>query len=310
MRENPNDPASKNLPLPDIPTLVHSCLKAEKDRNLSDNSMKELRRYLNEFSAYCQSQGISSAEELTPSFLKAYADHRCMDDKPTLKKAVVWSLRKFGKYLALLQVVNKDPAQNLRHPKFHPRSELPEYLTKKELRRLLEYSALHLESRDFAILSLMASTGLRPNEVVHLKRSDARIRERLLNVPVKGGWIKKTPLSSSMAVILQDYLMTRNDECNSLFVNGKARSMSVSWLQRLVKTTGEQAGLPCSLTCNHLRHTFATYAADQHGKVITKALMGHQRLATTEVYTHLSPRHFKSIMKLHPYQINEERSRL
>ena len=106
-------------------------------------------------------------------------------------QALVWSLRKFGKYLALLQVVNKDPAQNLRHPKFHPRSELPEYLTKKELRRLLEYSALHLESRDFAILSLMASTGLRPNEVAHLRRSDARIRERLLDVPVKGGWIKK-----------------------------------------------------------------------------------------------------------------------
>jgi hypothetical protein len=36
-----------------------------------------------------------------------------MDDKPTLKKAVVWSLRKFGKYLSLLQFVNKEPAQNL-----------------------------------------------------------------------------------------------------------------------------------------------------------------------------------------------------
>jgi len=95
MRENPNDPASKNLPLPDIPTLIHRCLKAEEDRNLSDNSIKELRRYLNEFSAYCQSQGISSAEELAPSFLKAYADHRCMDDKPSLKKAVVWFLRKW-----------------------------------------------------------------------------------------------------------------------------------------------------------------------------------------------------------------------
>ena len=70
-----------------------------------------------------------------------------------------------------------------------------------------------------------------------------------------------------MAVILKDYLMTRDDECNSLFVSRKARPVSVSWLQRLVKTTGEQAGLPCSLTCNHLRHTFATYAADQHGKV-------------------------------------------
>ena len=87
MRENHNDPASEDLPLPDIPTLTHRCLKAEEDRNLSDNSMKELRRYLNEFSAYCQSQGISSAEELTPSFLEAYADQRCMDAGSTLKKS-------------------------------------------------------------------------------------------------------------------------------------------------------------------------------------------------------------------------------
>ena len=42
--------------------------------------------------------------------MKTYADHRCMDDKSTLKKAVVWSSREFGKYLALLQFVNKEPA--------------------------------------------------------------------------------------------------------------------------------------------------------------------------------------------------------
>jgi len=96
MRENPNDPAPKDLPLPDIPILVHRCLKAEEDRNLSDNSMKELRRYLNEFLAYCQSQGISSTEELTPSFLKAYADQRCMYAGPAPKKVVVRWTDGFG----------------------------------------------------------------------------------------------------------------------------------------------------------------------------------------------------------------------
>jgi hypothetical protein len=49
MRENPNDPASKDLPQPEIPTLVHRCLKVEQDRNLSDNSMRGLRQYLSEF---------------------------------------------------------------------------------------------------------------------------------------------------------------------------------------------------------------------------------------------------------------------
>ena len=70
----------------------------------------------------------------------------------------------------------------------------------------------------------------------------------------------------------------------------------------MVKSAGKNAGLSLSLTCNHHRHTFGTHAADRNGKVVTKALMGHQRLATTEIYTHLSPHHFKALMNLHPYQ--------
>lgn len=148
----------------------------------------------------------------------------------------------------------------------------------------------------------MASTGVRPSEIVQLKRSDVHLDACYIDVAVKGDWVKKTPLSISMVAILKEYMSTRNDQCKALFVNKRARPVSVSWLQRLVKTIGEQAGLSYSLTCNHIRHTFATHAADRHGKVITKALMGHRNMATTEIYTHLSPRHFKPLGSLHPYQ--------
>ncbi len=295
-------------PAKDIHVLAQRCLRAEMDRYLSKNSMKELQRYLNEFTLYCNNHGIHSANEITPSFLKCYADQRCEGAGPDLKKAVVWSLRKFGKHLTLLQVVKDDPARNLRHPKFHPRSELPEYLSESQLRRLLEHAAYSREGRDFAILSLMATTGLRPNEIVTIKGGDVHLRQHCIDVHAKGGWIKKTPLSISMAAILADYLATRDDECPALFVNTRGHRVSVSWLQRMVKTAGKEAGLSVSLTCNHLRHTFATHAADQHGKVVTKALMGHQCLATTEIYTHLSPRHFKSLMNLHPYKATIEKA--
>lgn len=286
----------------DIHVLAQRCLKAEMDRDLSKNSMKELQRYLNEFTVHCSNHGIHSANELTPNFLKCYADQRCEGAGPNLKKAVVWSLRKFGKHIALLQVVKDDPARNLRHPRFHPRSELPEYLSESQLRRLLQHSARSRRQRDFAIISLMATTGLRANEIITIKRGDVHLKQHCIDAHVKGGWIKKTPLSNSMAAILADYLATRNDDCPALFVNTRYRPITVSWVQRMVKTAGKEAGLSLSLTCNHLRHTFATHAADQHGKIITKALMGHQRLATTEIYTHLSPRYFKSLMNLHPYQ--------
>ncbi len=149
-----------NHPPADIPALVKRCLEFQK-QNLSKNSVKELRRYFNEFVSYCKDQGISSPDELTPIFLKTFLDHRCKDVGATTKKAVVWSLRKLGRFMALLQVVKRDPAQDLRHPEIHPRSELPAYLSENDLRKLMEYVSLQ-DYQEFAIISLMTGTGLRP----------------------------------------------------------------------------------------------------------------------------------------------------
>lgn len=210
--------------------------------------------------------------------------------------------------MALLQVVKRDPARNLRHPEIHPRSELPVYLSEKDLRKLMEY-ACRGNCQEFAIISLMTGTGLRPNEVARLKQNDLNLDEHCFAVRVKGGWIKNTPLSNSMARILNSFLSTRKDESDALFINRRGNPVSVNWLQKMVKRLGNKAGLPVSLTCNHLRHTFATHAADRHGKVVTKALMGHRFTSTTEVYTHLSPRKFKAFKPSHPYNSTNERRR-
>jgi site-specific recombinase XerD len=206
-----------------IKPLIQFCLQAERDRCLSKNSIIELKRYLNEFSTYCECQNIYSVKDLTPPFLKDYIDQRCKSAGPNLKKAIVWSLRKFGKHLALLQVVEDNPAKNLRHPKFHPRSELPEYLSTSQLKNLLEYAANNLELRDFAIISLIATTGLRPNEIAGCKRKNVHPNRHCIHVHVKGGWIKETPISASMSSILTDYLATRKDDCQALFVNTRGR---------------------------------------------------------------------------------------
>jgi len=292
----PENPLKKN----DIDCLIKHCLKVEQDRKLSVNSIKELKRYLMEFGKYCKVNGISSPAQLSPNFLKEYTEYRCTTASPNLKKAVVWSLRKFGKFLNLIQVVSDDPAKNLRHPKFHPRSRLPEYLSETELRKLLEYAANNKGERDFTIISLLASTGLRPKEITSVKLCDIHSNNHYIKVQVKGGWIKKTHISFSMAALLSNYLATRNDESGSLFVNTRGKPISVAWLQRFVKNLGKDANLSMPLTSNCLRHTFATHAADKHGKIITKTLMGHQRLSTTEIYTHLSPRHFKTVTVCHP----------
>jgi hypothetical protein len=54
----------------DIPAIIDLCLKAQQDRNLSEKSLLELKRYLNEFSVYCINSDSRSAQDLTPDFLK------------------------------------------------------------------------------------------------------------------------------------------------------------------------------------------------------------------------------------------------
>lgn len=291
----------------DMGALVGSCLRTELQRGLAERSVGELERYLGDFAGYCATAGVRRSVELNAEFFRKFVQWRCREAGPALFKAIVWSLRKFGAHLALMQILEANPARALRHPEIHPRATLPEYLSPTQLRSFLESAARTRSPQDFAILALLAGTGMRPQEIASLERSDLFLKQHRIVLRVKGGWKKHTPLSSWLAAILESYLGGREDSFPAVFINTRQRPITVSWVQRLVKQAGREAALPMALTCNHLRHTFATHAADRHGKIITRALMGHQHLATTSVYTHLSPRHFQGLMNRHPYQVQIEK---
>lgn len=285
-----------------IRDAIEGCLGQEETRGLQPRTLKELARYLGELATDCETKGLGSVEMLTPMILDDYALVRCRGRGAPLVKAVVWSLRTFGAYLALRGLVVSNPAAALRHPHVSPRARLPRYLSAAQLRGLLETAAQRRPGRDLAILALLATTGLRPHEVVDLRRHDVLVGQQRLQARVKGGWCKHTPLSDSMAAVLGDYLGGRQDDGPAVFVHASGEAVSVSWLRRMVAQAGEDAGLPCRLTPRLLRHTFATHAADRHGRPITTALLGHRHGATTEIYTHLSPRRFRALMQRHPYQ--------
>jgi len=274
----------------------------ERDRGLRPRSVTELERYLTGFVTYCMDQGVDRVDDLTPDFLRAFVLWRCEGFGAGLVKGTVWSLRKLGSYMVLKQVVTDNPAAGLRHPKLDARSKLPRYLKAPELRALLESAARGRDFCDLVILSLMTTTGMRPSDVAGLKRGDINLEQQRIDHRTKGGWRKGTPLSLPMTSLLAEYLSSREDRWAAAFVNTRLKPVTVSWIQRMVRAAGHQAGLEFRLTCNHLRHTFATHAADRHGKVVTKALLGHSGLSRTEVYLHLSARRFRAVVRLHPYQ--------
>ena len=213
-----------------ISEAVTGCLAAERERGLMPRSLGELQRYLAELGDYCRERDLATVDRLTPSLLKEFVLWRCRDS-PSLVKAVVWSLRKLGGYLALRGAVVSNPASALRQSKVSPRARLPEHLSESQLRQLLAMSARNRPGQDLVILALLATTGLRPHEVVSLQRQDIHLGLFQIDAKVKGGWRKRTPLSASMTALLGDYLDSRNDDSPAAFLNPRGRPVSVSWVR-------------------------------------------------------------------------------
>ncbi len=195
-----------------------------------------------------------------------------------------------------------NPTLALRYPKIDSRAKLPRYLKAPELSRLLENAARNRDFGDLTLLSLMVTTGMRPSDIAGLKHGDINLAQQRIDHRTKGGWRKNTPLSLPMITLLTDYLARREDTCAAAFVNTRSKPVTVSWIQKMVRAAGEEAGLDFRLSPNHLRHSFATHAADRHGKLTTKTLLGHSELTRTEVYLHLSARRFRAVVRSHPYQ--------
>ena len=285
----------------DLPRLVEQCLATERELGLAEKSLRECGRYLREFAQHCVREGVRSITDITTSFLTDYIETRSRAGGPALTKHLVWSIRKLFGYLTVRQLLRANPARDLRHPPISPRAHLPEYLNATQLRELLTRTAQDRPLQDVAILLLIATTGMRPFEVAGLKRRNLLLRQHRIQARTKGGWTKKPPLCASTAAILNQYLHTRTDPLPALFLNKWGQPVTKSWIQRMVKEAGHDAGLPF-LTSRILRHTFATFAADRHGTIVTRALLGHRLAMTTAVYTHLSPRKFRPLMNVHPYQ--------
>ena len=90
--------------------LITDCIQNEKDLGLGESSVEELKRYLTGLADHCKGR-LKRITDLSPLFLKDYVELRCKNTGPSVVKALVWSLRKFGAFLRLRQVLSENPAK-------------------------------------------------------------------------------------------------------------------------------------------------------------------------------------------------------
>jgi integrase/recombinase XerD len=269
---------------------------------LSGRSLKELGIHLRSLLAYCKISRVRRCTGITPEFLSAFLQINAHRGKAHLKM-VVWTLRTFGAYLAVMQYLPDSPAKDLSHPVLRTRNKLPQYLRVQELSDFLESACNERSLADLAVIMFMCNAGLRPSEICKLRPKDINVATKTIAVTVKGNWLRLMPVATILAETLDEYLQQYDGAPSShLFINQWGRPIDVRWIQRLVREVARQAGIRRTVTPCILRHTFATYLADRHGKAVTRVLLGHAVGASTDTYMHLAPRQHRDYMNRHPFQ--------
>jgi integrase/recombinase XerC len=219
------------------------------------------------------------------------------------------AFRTFARYLIREGLVDTDPTALIGAPR--KERTLPAHLGGDEMTRLLEAPDADTPAgrRDRAILELFYASGLRLSELVDLDLGDVNMSGRMVRVRGKGGKERIVPFNSATAEALRamtgdhvpmagiDVVTSRARRTASphtrrrypLFRNLRGGRLTTRSVDRIVRKYVRDAAIAQGISPHALRHTFATHLLQAGADLRTiQELLGHARLSTTQVYTHVS----------------------
>jgi site-specific recombinase XerD len=228
-------------------------------------------------------------------FLRTYAP------SPVTRARKLATLRAFVRFLRETERIDSDPTEMLEAP--IRRRRLPKALSQHQAEALIEQEPPgKTPLRDRAILELAYAAGLRAAELASAKPSDLDLKDRSLKVHGKGNKERIALFGEACREAMSDYMENERVDGVALFTNAHGRPITTRTVQNVIKKWARAAGLPDDVTPHTLRHSFATHLLDGGADLKTvQQLLGHENLATTQVYTHVSIERLReAIEKAHP----------
>ncbi len=177
----------------------------------------------------------------------------------------------------------------------YPRRErkLPTVLTKQEIKKMIEVTK---NPKHRLLIELAYGSGLRVSEVVKLKLKDFDFENRSIFVRQgKGRKDRKTILPENLVTKIKEYSNGKDSE-EFLFSSYKNSHLSIRSAQKIVKHSSKLANIDKNVYVHALRHSFATHLLENGFDIKhISELLGHKRLETTQIYSHLSSDYIKNV---------------
>lgn len=220
----------------------------------------------------------------------------------------VATLKSYFKYLYNKEkIINENPAEELESPKIQKRH--PIYLTLDQSKFLLNSINRNNKfyERDYCILILFLNCGMRVSELCSIRLS--RITDDTLTIVGKGDKERTIYLNKACLKAIHNYMEVRDDskvkeeEKDFLFISSKNRPISVRAVEMMVKKHIKNAKyINEKCTPHKLRHTAATLIYKYGTKDILSLqdILGHESVATTQLYTHIDDDSLRQVIKSNP----------
>lgn len=220
---------------------------------------------------------------------------------------ILSGVRSFYHFLVLGDVLETNPTELLEFPK-RPQ-HLPDVLSVEEIDSI--ESAIDLSQqegqRNKAMIETLFSCGLRVSELVGLKLSGLFLDEMFIKVEGKGSKQRLVPISEKAVHELQLYFRDRNlltippEYQDYVFVSFRRKKpLTRVMVFMIIKDLVEKAGIKKTVSPHTFRHSFATSLLEGGANLrAIQAMLGHESIATTQIYTHIDTSHLREEILLH-----------
>lgn len=283
------------------------------ERNYSVHTVFAYRQDLNQFFDWVRQSGEDTkydnvrTEHVRQWVLWLMND---MKDRPSSVHRKVSALSSFYRFLYVKNLIPEtfvNPTSMVVLPK-RPK-DLPKFFLEKEMDDCLK---LWSDSTDFGdvenllIIEMIYQTGLRRSEVAGLKDIEVDVEHRRLKVLGKGDKERIVPFGEDLAEKIENYRRKRDEEiaerADTFFVNEKGESINGTYIYNVVKKMMGIVSRQSKISPHVIRHTFATAMLNRGADLnVIKELLGHESLATTQMYTHVTFEQLqKEYKKSHP----------
>src|SRR4051795_5062552 len=240
-------------------------------------------------------------EAVTPTDVREYRDHLMNVEKrqPATVNRRLAALQRFFQWAKATGLVKELPTENVKGVASSPRA--PHWLEKRDVDRLIRAVERHGNTRDLAIVLTLRHTGIRVSELSSLTLGDVETSERKGSLTVrsgKSGKFRVLPLNVDARQAISAYLKVRPTiSADHLFIGQRGQGVSSRAVELLVTKYARLAGLE-DVTPHTFRHSFGKHALDAGADLVSvSALLGHQRLETTAIYTTPSQRDLERVVE-------------